>query len=252
MLKEAGRSDFNQLPVLFDNADKTWSSWQRALKLGAAKLIVPEAYLKSNGPSAGASFDLFREIFVGMNVPGKSTQEMSLEAHQFAIRVEELKAALDEITGQVLQKAGYSPSTWGLGDKTGSQATATEIQQRERRTETTRSKKNLYDCKVLSRRGRVEFELDGLHFSGKGGGRYDLNFTFPDNSRVEPKVEAEPIGLLKAADAISTETSVRRANPDWKSTKCSKKWPVSIVSRMPSSRPTRSHSNESGGADNAV
>src|SRR5690606_38124438 len=70
VLKDAGRSDFNQLPPLFDNADEAWSSWMRDLKLGAAKLIVPEAYLRSNGPGAGAAFDTFQEMFVGLSIPG--------------------------------------------------------------------------------------------------------------------------------------------------------------------------------------
>lgn len=214
VLKDAGRSDFNQLPPLFDNADEAWSSWMRDLKLGAAKLIVPEAYLRSNGPGAGASFDTFQEMFVGLNIPGAPDGSLTLSAHQFAIRTQEHKETLDEITGQILQKAGFSPSSWGLGDKTGSQATATEIQHRERRTETTRSRKNLYDRKVLSRMGSVALELDGIVFPGKGGGRYDLNVVFPDISRTDPKVEAETIGLLKMAEAISTQTAVERANPD--------------------------------------
>lgn len=214
-LKDGGRSDFNQLPPLFDNADEAWSSWMRDLKLGAGKLIVPEAYLRSNGPGAGASFDTFKEMFVGLQIPGDPNKALTMENVQFEIRVQEHSDTLDKIMLQILHKAGYSPTAWGLGDKAGSQATATEIQQREHRTETTRSKKNLYDRKVLSRMGSVALELDGIVFPDKGGGRYDLNVVFPDISRVDPKVEAETIGLLKVADAISTETAVRRANPDW-------------------------------------
>ncbi|WP_449278006.1 hypothetical protein [Leucobacter sp. GX24907] len=213
-LKDAGRSDFNQLPPLFDNADEAWSSWMRDLKLGAGKLIVPEAYLRSNGPGAGASFDLFQEMFVGMQVPGKVTDGLDLTPSQFQIRVQEHSDTMNKIMLQILHKAGFSPSAWGLGDSSGSQATATEIKHREQRTETTRTKKNLYDRMVLSRMGSVALELDGILFPGKGGGRYDLNVVFPDISRVDPKVEAETIGLLKVADAISTETAVRRANPD--------------------------------------
>lgn len=213
-LKDAGRSDFNQLPPMFDNADEVWSSWMRDLKLGAGKLVVPEAYLRSNGPGAGASFDLFQEMFVGLDIPGTANAAPALTPTQFQIRTQEHSDTLDKVMLQILHKAGFSPSAWDLGDNAGSQATATEIQQRERRTETTRSKKNLYDRKVLSRMGSVALELDGLLFAGKGGGRYDLNVVFPDISRTDPKVEAETIGLLKVADAISTETAVRRANPD--------------------------------------
>lgn len=37
---------------------------------------------------------------------------------------------------------------------------------------------------------------------------------FPPISRTDRKVEAHTIGLLKVAEAISTETAGRRANPD--------------------------------------
>ena len=214
-LKDAGRSDFNQLLTLFDNADEAWSSWMRDLKLGAGKIIVPDMFLRTNGSGAGASFDLFQEMFVGLNVPGKESGGIGLTPQQFAIRVQEHSDTMDKIMLQILHKAGFSPSAWGLGDVSASQATATEIQQRERRTETTRTKKDLYDRMVLSRMGSVALELDGILFPGKGGGRFDLNVVFPPISRVDPKVEAETIGLLKVAEAISTETAVRRANPDW-------------------------------------
>lgn len=213
-LKDAGRSDFNQLLPLFDNADETWSSWMRDLKLGMGRVYIPEAYLRSNGPGAGASFDTFREMLVGLNIPGQ-TDKLELNAQQFAIRVEEHEQTMRGILREILRKAGFSPSSWGDPDQKGGQATATEIQSRTEQTERTRTRKNLYDRMVLARMGSVALELDGIVFPGKGGGRYDLNVVFPPISRVDPKVEAETIGLLKVAEAISTETAVRRANPDW-------------------------------------
>ncbi|QYM76922.1 phage portal protein [Leucobacter luti] len=217
-LKDAGRSDFNQCIPLFDALDEAFSSWMRDLKLGAGRMFVPDAYLKSNGPGAGASFDLFQEMFVGLQVPGKAGEGMELTPSQFAIRVEEHERTMRGIVREILRKAGYSPSSWGDPDQAGGQATATEIQSRTEQTERTRSRKNLYDRRVLSRMGSVALELDGLLFSGKGGGQYDLNVVFPDLSRTDPKTEAETIGLLNVAGAISTETAVRRANPDWDDT----------------------------------
>lgn len=215
VLKDAGRSDFNQCLPLFDALDEAFSSWMRDLKLGAAKLIVPETYLKSNGPGAGASFDLFREMFVGMNLPGRAGDGLELSAHQFKIRVDEHEKTMRGIMREILRKAGFSPSSWGDPDQSGGQATATEIQSRTEQTERTRSRKNLHDRRVLSRMGSVALELDGILFPGKGGGRHDFNVVFPELSRTDPKTEAETIGLLKVAGAISTETAVRRANPDW-------------------------------------
>ena len=63
--------------------------------------------------------------------------------------------------------------------------------------------------------GSVALELDGQLFAGMGGGKYDLNVVFPELSRTDPKSEAETIGLLNVAGAISTFMAVSRANPDW-------------------------------------
>ena len=218
VLRDAGRSDFNQCLPLFDAADEAFSSWMRDLKLGAGKLLVPEAYLKSEGPGAGASFDLFQEMFVGLKVPGKAGDGLDLTPNQFKIRVEEHEQTLRGIMREILRKAGFSPSSWGDPDQKGGQATATEIAQRTEQTERTRTKKNLYDRKVLSRMGSVALELDGLLFPGKGGGEYDLNVVFPDLSRTDPKTEAETTGLLAVAGHISIYTGVKRNNPDWEDT----------------------------------
>ena len=88
-LKDAGRSDFNQCIPLFDALDEALSSWMRDLKVGAGRMIVPDAYLRSNGPGARASFDLFQEMFVGLQVPGKAGEVVELTPSQFKNRVEE-------------------------------------------------------------------------------------------------------------------------------------------------------------------
>jgi A118 family predicted phage portal protein len=215
VLADAGRSDFNQCIPLFGAMDEAFSSWMRDLKLGAGRLIVPEAYLRSLGPGAGAAFDTYQELFLGLNTPGKAGDGMDLTPQQFQIRVEEHEQTMRGIMREILRKAGYSPSSWGDPDQKGGQATATEIEQRTEQTERTRAKKNLYDRRVLSRMGSVALELDGLLFPGKGGGRYDLNVQFPDLSRTDPKAEAETIGILKLADAISQWQAVKRVNPEW-------------------------------------
>ena len=214
-IKDAGRSDFNQCIPLFDALDEAFSSWMRDLKLGAGKLIVPEAYLRSAGPGAGATVDIHRELFLGLNIPGSQDGSLTMEPQQFDIRVEQHEQTMRGIMREILRKAGFSPSSWGDPDQTGGNATATEIQQREKQTERTRSKKNLYDRRVLSRMGSVALELDGKLFPGKGGGEYDLNVVFPELSRTDPKTEAETIGILNVAGAISTFQSVARANPEW-------------------------------------
>lgn len=217
-LRYAGRSDFNQVLGLFDAADEAFSSWMRDLKLGQGRIIVPEAYLRSQGPGTAAAFDTHQELFVGINTPGDATKT-DLTVQQFNIRVEQHEQTLRGIMREILRKTGYSMAAWGDPDRQGTATTATEINARNEQTERTRQKKNLYDRMALRAIGRVALELDSLIYPGKGSRPdLDLRIEFPDTSRTDPKTEAETIGILNAAGAISTWQKVARANPDWSET----------------------------------
>ncbi|PWC05401.1 capsid protein [Agromyces badenianii] len=209
-----GRSDFAGLHPLFDALDETWSSWMRDLKQGAGKILAPEAALDFAGRGKGASLDLGREVFVGLNTPG-DPDKMALDQVQFEIRVEEHEKTAHAIYREILRAAGYSQSAWGdYGESSGQ--TATEVEDRDKASERTRDKKILYDKRAIAEQSVVALELDGILFPGKGGGRFELPVvTFPDVSQEDPEKLARTLSLLDAAGAISTEQKVRRANPDW-------------------------------------
>ncbi|MFD4111608.1 capsid protein [Streptomyces sp. NPDC058650] len=213
-LAYTGRSDFAGLHPLFDALDETWSSWMRDLKQGAGKILAPEAALDFGGRGKGASLDLGREVFVGLNTPG-DPDKMALDQVQFEIRVEEHERTAYALYREILRAAGYSQSAWGdYGE--GSGQTATEIEDRDKASERTRDKKILFDKRAIGQQASVALELDGILFSGKGGGKFDLPVvTFPDVSQEDPEKLARTLSLLDAAAAISTEQKVRRANPDW-------------------------------------
>lgn len=215
VLAHTGRSDFAQLHGLFDWLDETFSSWMRDLRLGAGRILVPEAALDYNGLGQGASFDAGREIFAGLNAPG-DPNKIAFDKVQFDIRVEEHEKTAFGIYREILRKAGFSQSAWG--DYTGvtSAMTATEISDREKASERTRDKKILQERVAISRAASVALEIDGLIFSGKGGGRFDQpTVVFPDVSQEDPEKLARTLTLLDTAAAISLEQKVRRANPDW-------------------------------------
>ncbi|MDF2508466.1 MAG: phage portal protein [Microbacterium sp.] len=215
-LAYTGRSDFAQLHPLFDWLDETFSSWMRDLRLGAGKILVPDAMLDINAVGVGASFDAGREIFAGLNTPGDPSQ-MTIDKVQFDIRVEEHERTAAAVYREILRKAGFSPSAWGdyAGGGDGAM-TATEVSDRKSASERTRDKKILRDRSAIARQASVAMELDGILFPGKGGGRYDdITVEFPDTSQESPLQLAQTLSLLDAAGAISTEQKVRRANPDW-------------------------------------
>ncbi|MCT1395660.1 hypothetical protein M4D51_07960 [Microbacterium sp. p3-SID338] len=215
VLANTGRSDFAQLHSLFDSLDETFSSWMRDLRLGAGKILVPEAALDYNGLGQGGSFDSGREIFAGLNMPGKPG-EAAFDTVQFEIRTEAHEKTAFAIYREILRKAGFSQSAWG--DYTGvtGQMTATEVSDREKASERTRDKKILHERVAIGRAASVALEIDGLVFPGKGGGRFDQpTVVFPDVSQEDPEKLARTLTLLDAASAISLEQKVRRANPDW-------------------------------------
>lgn len=218
VLTSTGRSDFAQLHSLFDWLDETFSSWMRDLRLGAGKILVPEAALDGGLIGQGASFDSGREIFAGLNGPGKPG-EMAFDKVQFNIRVEEHEKTAFGIYREILRKAGFSQSAWGdyAGER---QQTATEVDAKDKASERTRDKKILQERVAISRAASVALEIDGLVFPGKGGGRYDQpSVIFPDVSQEDPETLARTLTLLETASAISLEQKVRRANPDWEDDK---------------------------------
>lgn len=213
-LAHTGRSDFAQLHPLFDWLDETFSSWMRDLRLGAGRILVPEAALDYGTIGQGASFDSGREIFAGLNAPGDPSK-VAFDKVQFEIRVEEHERTAFGIYREILRKAGFSQSAWGdyAGER---QQTATEVAAKDKASERTRDKKILQERVAIGRAASVALEIDGLIFPGKGGGRFDQpTVVFPDVSQEDPEKLARTLTLLDTAAAVSLEQKVRRANPDW-------------------------------------
>lgn len=214
VLASTGRSDFAQLHSLFDWLDETFSSWMRDLRLGAGKILVPDAALDYGIVGQGASFDSGREIFAGLNMPGEPGK-IAFDKVQFNIRVEEHEKTAFGIYREILRKAGFSESAWGdyAGER---QQTATEVDAKDKASERTRDKKILQERVAIGRAASVALEIDGLVFPGKGGGRFDQpTVIFPDVSQEDPEKLARTLTLLDTAAAVSLEQKVRRANPDW-------------------------------------
>ncbi|MEU1667399.1 hypothetical protein ABZ547_28205 [Streptomyces sparsogenes] len=67
-----GRSDYAAPAYdLFDSLDETWTSWMRDIRLAHARLIVPDGYMRNEGPGKGASFDDDREVWHSLAQRGR-------------------------------------------------------------------------------------------------------------------------------------------------------------------------------------
>ncbi|WP_406321034.1 phage portal protein [Streptomyces sp. NBC_00519] len=210
---DLGRSDYAApLYDLFDALDTTWSSWMRDIRLARARLIVPDGYVRDNGPGRGASFDEDREIWTPLAIPPTEAGN-GITLSQFAIRVDEHVRTAEAIVRQAVESASYSAQTFGRGEAPA--VTATEVNARERRSMMTRDTKGRYWAPALSDMLHVMLRLDRLLGFSTVSGEQRPRIQFGDSVSEDPQSTAQTLALVAQAEAASTDTKVRILHPDW-------------------------------------
>lgn len=208
-----GRSDYSGAEGLMDSIDETMSMWMREVRLAKARLIVPPSYLDSLGPGNGAVLDLDREVYMALNMLGGIDGSPQITANQFAIRWREHLETLNNLISQTVTRCGFSEQTFGEQGTTA--MTATEVEDRNRRTLLTRSKKLNYQRPRLRDITYTLMCLDKQFY-----GRADItpvrpDVTFPDAILPSPSELAQTAVALSTARAASMETLVAMVHPDW-------------------------------------
>lgn len=207
-----GRSDYSGVEPLMDALDLVQSSWIRDVDLGKGRLIVPHEYLMSHGPGGGASLDLDREVYEGINVMGGEAGKPEITNVQFKIRVDEHSATVTDLKSTIVGNAGYSGQTFGLNGDVA--VTATEVAAKNRRSLITRDRKIRYWRPGLADIIEAWLQVDARWFNSSVVPQRPM-IVFPDGVSTDPKAQAETLNLLAQADAISTEEKVRTLHPDW-------------------------------------
>lgn len=212
-----GRSDLDGVESLMDSLDETWSSWMRDIRLGKGRIIASRAALDDNGPGKGASLDLDREVYEGVNTPPSAANAgtgLPIDHVQFKIRVDEHERTAEALLQQILRTAGYSAQTFGA-DSDGAGMTATEVQSRERRSFMTRDRKIRPWRPALAQLTQKALAIDAALF--RSGARTDQLVTVEFGDSVQDSVEtlARTSQLLFQAQATSTKTRVAMLHPEW-------------------------------------
>ncbi|MER5815435.1 hypothetical protein [Streptomyces californicus] len=211
-----GRSDFAGIEPMMDGLDETWSSWMRDLRLGKARVVVPQEMLDTSGPGGGSSFDLDRELLVSVSgfLGSESSLKDSITEVQFAIRVEDHERTAKALRRQILASAGYSAQSYG---EEGSVAvTATEVAARKEESLTTRGLKILYQRPALLEHLTTLMQVDVRHCGAKGvDPAVELTASWPQAVQPDPEATARTLSLLDAAGAISTFMKVKMREPSW-------------------------------------
>jgi hypothetical protein len=201
---------------VFDALDEVYSSWMRDVRFGKGRIIVPNSMLTSNGPGQGASFDLERSIFTGLEMlPRPSDNGKPWDIAQFDIRVTEHRDTARELMEVAVRQAGYSGASFGL-DGDGQAVTATEVKARQTRSLTTRARKALYWQPAMRQIllawlaiSAAQFHVPGLDLSAPP------DVEFPDGITESQEEIATALQLFSAAEAMSTEVKVRVVHPEW-------------------------------------
>ncbi|MGH3203873.1 MAG: phage portal protein [Streptosporangiaceae bacterium] len=210
-----GRSDFSGVEGLMDALDETMSSWMRDIRVGKARLIVPQSNLQTLGRGQGAILDLEREVMVpiGGLVTGEGAIGQQILPQQFSIRWQEHQNTCQALIETIITQAGYSGQTLGLqGDIA---QTATEVVARERKSLTTRGKKVNYWRPAMADIIYGLMAIDATVFGSRiEPVRPDVEW--PDAVLPDQLELAQTVAAMRGAEAASIETAVATMHPDWK------------------------------------
>ena len=207
-----GRSDYAGIEGIMDSLDETYSAWIREIRLAKARLIVPHQYLDNIGPGKGAVFEPDREVMVPMDLLS-SSDTPQITANQFEIRWQQYQNTIAQALEAAVRGAGYSPQTFG--DAPTAAMTATEIENRERRTLLTRAKKLNYWRPALSDALYSLMCLEVSVFKRREITPVRPDITFPDAVLPSASELAQTAVALNNADAVSRQTLVAMVHPDW-------------------------------------
>ncbi|BAL85474.1 putative phage minor capsid protein [Actinoplanes missouriensis 431] len=216
---DLGRSDYDSTEGLLDSLDETWSSLMRDLRLGVARVFVPQQYLTSHGPGKGATWEAAREILVGLETLSGDDQAMQMHTFQPDIRVEQHLRIADQMTRTIVETAGYSAQTFGMSD--GTAVTATEVGARKQESDIGRDSKIIHWRPELGTLIETLLIVDATIF-GTGVTPEVPQIDFGDTVSVDPEKQARTLQLLEAAQSISTWMKVKTLHPDWEDTEVRK------------------------------
>lgn len=208
-----GRANCAGSEDLLDALDETWTSWMRDIRVGKARVIVPDEFLDRGGRGAGAVFDVDREVFTPLNVDPAHLSAAGITPVEFVIRTEEHAKTAADLTERIIRAAGYSPQSMGMAGQ-GAQVTATEVDAREGASGRTTMRKQRYFRQPLTSVASAFLAIDANVFGSGVDPSWVPQVAYPDMGGHDISAVATSVAMLHQAAAISIETGVRMAQPE--------------------------------------
>lgn len=208
-----GRSDTAGLESEMNALDEAWSSWMRDIRLGKARIMVPDQFLDRGGRGQGSTFDVDREVFSPLEVEPSQMTNAGIQLIQPDIRTEAHANTVTELYLSIVRSAGYDPQSFGMGGDNG-QATATEVRAKDGRSMRTNSRKQRRWARAIGDLGEMLLGLDAELY-GWEGKAFRPTCTFVDPTEADVRERASTLNLVNLAQAASTAERVRILHPDW-------------------------------------
>jgi A118 family predicted phage portal protein len=204
-----GLSDYSGSETILDSIDEVYASWMRDIRLAKARIVVPREYLDEGG-----NFDLDHEIYTPVDMEPGATESgaRAMLAHQFNIRYEEHLATVLELVERTVSNAGYSPQSFGLRIE-GRAESGTALRIRENKTFLTQKRKSLWWGPALSTLAEHLLLID-IYIFGSAVEPFRPTAELSDSITNDPVEMAQTVNTLKSAQAASTLTRVKLAQPD--------------------------------------
>jgi SPP1 Gp6-like portal protein len=209
--QDLGRADISGVEADLDALDDTFSSWMRDVRHGRSRIHVPGHMLEDHGRGNGATANLDRELYVGLNSPPDG--DLQLQATQFNIRHVEHAETARGLMERIVAGAGYSLQTFGM-ERSTTTMTATESWAQQVRSQHTRNGKLRRWNEALLQLTKILLLVDQAQFGGKASPDAEIEVQFADTVSESQMVRAQTVQILRAADAASTRTVVEMFHND--------------------------------------
>jgi hypothetical protein len=213
--RHLGRSDLDGVEHLMDQLAEVMSAWTRAIRLAKARIFLSKELLKNAGPGNGSVGDLEQEAYTTINSLGGKELSLAdqIQLIQPKVEFQQYKDTAEALMEQILQMAGYSMQTFGVGD-TGTVRTATEINSKERRSLMTRARKIREWRPALVTLLTKLLLVDNDMFAGHNTVS-EIDVVFNDGVQETPLALANTALAMYQSESASVIERVTVLHPDW-------------------------------------
>lgn len=211
-LRYLGMSDVVKGGEVWHSLNMLWSDLMHEVDSAKAKLIVPEHYLRHNGPGQGMSYEWFRDVYTKPQSANPDAAE-TIERVQFDMRVDAYMAAIENTRMRAISSTGWSNITFGL-ENTSAQMTATEIRARSTRTIHTHKAKSRHARAGLGQLLTAWLEMDA-DLNGYAPPTRPVNVNMAEPVQATELDEATTLGTLRQHGLVSQRAALTRLHPEW-------------------------------------